>query len=253
MTRVSRQDWIEEGFHILVDEGDGALTVDALCARLDRSKGSFYHHFDGRPGYVEALLDTWERQATDRLIETGHSDAPVEDRLRAVNRQASELRNARLERAIRGWASREPLARGSRTGSIGADSRFLEELCAERMGNSDAGQGHGAGLPAHLRGRSTPGPAPGRARSCTGRSGSWIPCSISEFDFRGGWDDDDDDDETRTAAAMIAAGLMMATAGAASAQEQIGCFRGKPLPDVQDVLDRGDAGRSSPWPRRRGR
>lgn len=137
MARVTRDDWIEEGFRILVDEGDGGLTVDALCARLDRSKGSFYHHFEGRPGYVRTLLETWERAATDRLIETGHSDAPVEDRLRAVNRQASELRNARLERAIRGWSAREPLARAVQDRVDRRRLAFLEELCAERMGDGE--------------------------------------------------------------------------------------------------------------------
>lgn len=138
MARVTRDDWIEEGFHILVEEGDGALTVDALCARLDRTKGSFYHHFDGRASYVRALLEAWERQATDRLIETGRSDAPVEDRLRAVNRQASELRNARLERAIRGWAAREPVAGEVQDQVDRRRLAFLEELCAERMGEGDA-------------------------------------------------------------------------------------------------------------------
>jgi AcrR family transcriptional regulator len=138
MTRVTRADWIQEGFRILADDGDGALTVDALCERLDRSKGSFYHHFEGRPGYVRALLESWEREATDRLIETGHADAPVEDRLRAVNRQASELRNARLERAIRGWAAREPVAREAQDRVDRRRLAFLEELCAERMGEGEA-------------------------------------------------------------------------------------------------------------------
>jgi len=138
MTRVTRDDWIEEGFRILVEEGDGGLTVDALCARLDRSKGSFYHHFEGRPGYVRALLETWERAATDRLIETGHAEAPVEDRLRAVNRQASELKNARLERAIRGWAAREPLAAEIQDRVDRRRLSFLEELCAERMGPGES-------------------------------------------------------------------------------------------------------------------
>lgn len=138
MARTSRGDWIEEGFRILAEEGDGALTVDALCARLGRTKGSFYHHFDGRSGFVEALLKHWERAATDRLIETGRGTGPVEDRLRNVNRQASELRNARLERAIRGWASREALAS---TAQDRVDRRrlvFLEEVCAERMGAGEA-------------------------------------------------------------------------------------------------------------------
>ena len=138
MTRIPREAWIEEGFHILADEGDSALTVDALCRRLDRSKGSFYHHFDGRTGYVDALLTEWERQATDRLIETGHTDAPVEDRLRAVNHQASELRNARLERAIRGWSAREPAARLVQDRVDRRRLGFLEELCIERMGEGEA-------------------------------------------------------------------------------------------------------------------
>ena len=137
MTRVTRHDWIEEGFRILADEGDGALTVDALCERLGRSKGSFYHHFGGRPGYVRALLDTWEKEATDRLIETGRSDAPVEDRLRTVNRQASELKNSRLERAIRGWSAREPEAATAQDRVDRRRLAFLEALCAERMGEGE--------------------------------------------------------------------------------------------------------------------
>jgi AcrR family transcriptional regulator len=138
MTNIPRSAWIEEGFHILADEGDGALTVDALCQRLKRSKGSFYHHFDGRSGYVDALLAAWEQQATDRLIETGHTDAPVEDRLRTVNHQASELRNARLERAIRGWAIREQAAGRVQDRVDRKRLTFLEELCSERMGGGEA-------------------------------------------------------------------------------------------------------------------
>ena len=137
MKRVTRDDWIEEGFRVLASMGDAALTVDALCERLGRSKGSFYHHFDGRPGYVRDLLETWERQATDRLIETGRADAPVEDRLRAVNREASELKNSRLERAIRGWAAREPEAARVQDRVDRRRLAFMEELCAERMGEGD--------------------------------------------------------------------------------------------------------------------
>lgn len=138
MTRVTREDWLEEGFRLLASEGDAALTVDALCERLERSKGSFYHHFEGRPGYVRDLLETWEQQATDRLIDTGRADAPVEDRLRAVNRQASELKNSRLERAIRGWAGREPEAARVQDRVDRRRLAFLEDLCAERMGSGAA-------------------------------------------------------------------------------------------------------------------
>jgi AcrR family transcriptional regulator len=138
MARRTREDWIDEGFRVLAGEGDAGLTVDALCERLERSKGSFYHHFNGRPAYVEALLETWERQATDRFVEIGHAGGAVDARLKAVNREASELRNAGVERAIRLWASTEPLARTSQDRVDRKRLSLLEELCAERMGEGPA-------------------------------------------------------------------------------------------------------------------
>ncbi len=140
MARRSRKDWIDEGFRILASEGDAGLTVDALCERLERTKGSFYHHFEGRPGYVEDMLAEWERQATDRIIASGHSDAPVKERLRAVNRQASDLKNARLERAIRGWATREPQARRVQDRVDRKRLEFLVELCVARMKDPKAAE-----------------------------------------------------------------------------------------------------------------
>lgn len=138
MARRTREDWIEEGFRVLAGEGDAGLTVDALCERLDRSKGSFYHHFNGRPAYVEALLDAWEGQATDRFVEIGHAGGPVAARLKEVNREASELRNAGVERAIRLWASTEPLAARAQDRVDRKRLDLLRELCVEKMGEREA-------------------------------------------------------------------------------------------------------------------
>src|SRR5687768_15747499 len=128
MKRVTREDWIEEGFRILSAEGDAALTVDALCQRLDRTKGSFYHHFEGREGYVEALLEEWERRSTDRLIASVRAEATVEERLRRLNHQASEEGNPGLERAIRAWTAREARARAVQDRVDGRRLQFMEEL-----------------------------------------------------------------------------------------------------------------------------
>ena len=138
MARRTREDWIDEGFRVLAGEGDSGLTVDALCERLERSKGSFYHHFNGRTAYVYALLEAWEREATDRFVEIGHAGGPVEARLKAVNREASELGNAAVERAIRLWASTEPAARTAQDRVDRKRLALLEELCVERMGSGEA-------------------------------------------------------------------------------------------------------------------
>jgi len=138
MKRVTREHWIEEGFRVLSSEGDAALTVDALCQRLGRTKGSFYHHFEGREGYVDALLGEWERRSTDRLIASVASEATVEERLRRLNHQASEEADPSLERAIRAWSSREARARAAQDRVDARRLRFLEELLAERMGKGEA-------------------------------------------------------------------------------------------------------------------
>jgi len=137
VARITRDDWLDEGFRVLAEVGDGGLTVDTLCGRLGRTKGSFYHHFEGRAGYVRDLLERWEREATDRLIETVGSAGPVEDRLRAVNREASELKNARLERAIRGWTAREEEAARVQDRVDRRRLAFLEQLSAERLGEGE--------------------------------------------------------------------------------------------------------------------
>lgn len=138
MTRISRAQWIDEGLRILSTEGDGALTVDALCQRLERTKGSFYHHFAGRDGYVEALLDEWERRSTDRLIAGVEAEGTVEERLRRLNHQASEEGDPALERAIRAWAAREPRARVAQDRVDTRRLRFMEQLMEERMGKGEA-------------------------------------------------------------------------------------------------------------------
>lgn len=136
--RTSREDWIEQGFRILEAEGDAALTVDALCAGVERTKGSFYHHFRGRDGYVEALLEAWERRSADRLIETVEAEGSVEERLRRLNHQASEEGSPRLERAVRAWAAREPRARETQERIDRRRLRFLEDLMEERVGDSQS-------------------------------------------------------------------------------------------------------------------
>jgi AcrR family transcriptional regulator len=134
MAATSQNDWVEEGFRILSDEGAGGLTVDALCERLGRTKGSFYHHFDGRNGYVRALLDEWEKRSTDHLITFVRSVESVEERLRRLNHRASEEGRPRLERAIRSWAMHEPLARRAQDRIDARRLEFIEGMLQERMG-----------------------------------------------------------------------------------------------------------------------
>jgi AcrR family transcriptional regulator len=68
-TRTTRDAWIEAGLSALADGGPDAVRIDVLAQTLGVTRGGFYHQFDSRPAFLGELLDTWERQSTDEVLE----------------------------------------------------------------------------------------------------------------------------------------------------------------------------------------
>src|SRR4051812_6358950 len=68
-TRTTRDAWIEAGLSALADGGPDAVRIDVLAQALGVTRGGFYHQFDSRPAFLDELLDTWERQSTDEVLE----------------------------------------------------------------------------------------------------------------------------------------------------------------------------------------
>jgi AcrR family transcriptional regulator len=90
-TRLSREDWIEAALQALADGGPPGVAVERLAARLGTTKGSFYWHFKDREELIAEALATWERDATDALIEElGEITDPAE-RLHVLMVAATEL------------------------------------------------------------------------------------------------------------------------------------------------------------------
>jgi AcrR family transcriptional regulator len=111
----TRERWLDAGLDVLADSGPAALTIESLSLRLGLSKGSFYHHFGGMPGYRRALLEHFEARENRAFLDRAEA-APVaagEERLRFVvdDAMAAEGGRPRLEDAVRGWASSDPLVR----------------------------------------------------------------------------------------------------------------------------------------------
>jgi len=108
-SRLSVDDWVQEGFRVLAEDGVKALTLGRLCARLGVTKGSFYWHFNGMRAYREALIATW---AAVRDEDRGHFDdlasEPPRQRLSRMMTALVGPRQWMLERAMREWARSEP-------------------------------------------------------------------------------------------------------------------------------------------------
>ena len=110
--RTPRRAWVDQGLRALADGGPEAVRVEVLAKRLGVTKGGFYGHFADRRALLEEMLDAWEHEMIDEVIEeveAGGGDARA--RLRrlfglAGSAVARELLAADL--AIRDWARRDP-------------------------------------------------------------------------------------------------------------------------------------------------
>ncbi len=60
------------------EHGFDRIAVDALAPRLGATRGSFYWHFTDRADLVQAVLEEWERVATQDAIQRLEEASPDE-------------------------------------------------------------------------------------------------------------------------------------------------------------------------------
>ncbi|WP_432026544.1 TetR/AcrR family transcriptional regulator [Streptomyces sp. 1222.5] len=113
MARTPRGRWIEEGLRALAASGPEAVRIESLAQALGVSKGGFYGYFRNRDALLTEMLDTWEREVTEKVIERvedGGGDARSRlDRLFTIAASAGDepAVGAAVELAVRDWARRD--------------------------------------------------------------------------------------------------------------------------------------------------
>ncbi|WP_307798069.1 TetR/AcrR family transcriptional regulator [Actinoplanes flavus] len=113
-TRTPRDRWIEAGLEALAAGGPDAVRVEALAKRLGVTKGGFYGFFADRNALLTAMLDTWERESTDEVLERIERKGgdPKTRITRAGVMTFSSHRLLPIDLAIRDWARRDPEVAG---------------------------------------------------------------------------------------------------------------------------------------------
>ncbi len=120
-SRRSSTDLLDAGLELLAEHSVQQLTIDALCRQLDVTKGSFYHHFNGRADYLERMLAHWVDVWTIGSVNQVNANASAIERFDAIVDKSKNFPHG-PEISIRSWAQRDPLAR-----------RYLEKVDSIRM------------------------------------------------------------------------------------------------------------------------
>lgn len=101
--QVAAEQYYEAALAILARDGAVGLKIAPLCRSLGVTSGSFYHHFGGWAGFVRELLQYWESEQTERVVELARATSGPVERMDVVKRLTAELRHD-SEAAIRAWA-----------------------------------------------------------------------------------------------------------------------------------------------------
>lgn len=110
-TRVSRDDWIAAALASLETTSLDRLNVSALAGALSISRSSFYWYFDGLGELHAELLDRWTDNTRSIVERAGRDASTIVAAVLGVFECWADPRlyDARLDLAVRDWASRDPV------------------------------------------------------------------------------------------------------------------------------------------------
>jgi AcrR family transcriptional regulator len=116
--RLDGAAWVQAALDIVADQGVEGVRVEVLAKQLGVTKGSFYWHFRDRDALLEAVLASWRREATLRIIsrldQAAQSAAGrLHYLLQLPFNGARAERGAEIELSLRLWSRRDERARAT--------------------------------------------------------------------------------------------------------------------------------------------
>ena len=169
---LTAADWAEAALQLVAEKGLGALTVDALAARLGVTKGSFYWHFASRADLLAAALSRWEERATTDNMRGLDAIPDPRRRLELMLDAASQPPRSRSLYAALAEAAEDPVVRKVLNRVATRAHRLPGEVL--RGARTDAGAG---GVACGARVRRVPRTAAARARSAWGTAAGLVDLS----------------------------------------------------------------------------
>lgn len=112
LPRTPRHRWVEEGLRALAAGGPDAVRIESLATVLGVTKGGFYGYFADRPALLDEMLDAWERDVTDDVMQRveergGDARAKLRSLFEIVDVGEGLTTDVMTDLAIREWARRD--------------------------------------------------------------------------------------------------------------------------------------------------
>lgn len=103
--RLNREAWLQGALEYLRRTGGSELIISELAEFLDVTKGSFYHHFEGREDFIDAVLEYWHQTcnlAVRKAVEA--TDGTARNKLRTIMETVYQGEFTNYDLPIRAWA-----------------------------------------------------------------------------------------------------------------------------------------------------
>jgi len=105
-SRLTKQGWLEIGMAAMSADGPDGLTIEAICKRAGKTRGSFYHHFKSTDIYLSELVLWWKQRFTLDVIKKTDKHTKPSDKHDNLNQLAVHL-DPKAEQAFRQLAARD--------------------------------------------------------------------------------------------------------------------------------------------------
>ncbi len=101
---LTKEDWLQAALEVLNKSGIDAVKVLPLSKGLGVTRGSFYWHFADRNELLREMLEYWERDLTDSVMDQAKAmGGSPQQRLDAVLTNVLINRQNRYDTAIAAW------------------------------------------------------------------------------------------------------------------------------------------------------
>ena len=100
--RVTKDQWLQAALDSLRETGVNGIAVERLARKIGTSKSGFYWHFEDRNDLLKSILNYWENEFTDTVINNiSHLDETAAKKLQITSEMIMQHQLGKYDLPIR--------------------------------------------------------------------------------------------------------------------------------------------------------